>query len=62
MAKGKFEAERQEFKLHIAELNEKVKAKQCIVCVCVCVRVSVCLCVCVSFESSSSILKCHTQV
>ena len=46
MAKGKFEAERQEFKLHIAELNEKVKAKQCIVCVCVglCV-VAVCLCV-----------------
>ena len=47
-AMGRFETERQEFNMCIAEINEKVKAMYCVcvcvVCVCVCVA---CVCVCV---------------
>ena len=35
-AMGRFETERQEFNMQMAELNEKVKAMHC-VCVCVCI-------------------------
>ena len=45
---GRFETERQEFNMCIAEINEKVKAMYCVcvcvLCVCVCVA---CVCVCV---------------
>ena len=47
---GRFETERQEFNMRIAEINEKVKAMHCVcvLCVCVCVAcVCVCMCVCV---------------
>ena len=53
---GRFDTERQEYKLHIAELNEKVKAMHLEH------EGSSLYVLCVSFESGSSIQECHMQV